>query len=84
MQDAIQELTDALGALETAWENHDCYRETGKLDGDEIEAEAYEKGFRGALRALLLDLDVWKRQETVGLVSGTMTLDEIEAWVKRK
>lgn len=84
MEDAIRDLTYALGSLEREWEDHDCHRESGVPDADKIESDAYEKGFYNALQQLLDDVETWKRQTAVGLVTGTLTLDGIEDWLRRK
>ena len=79
MRDAIQEMEDAVETMRRAWDAHDC-----KADEEEAHAAGYDEGRADLIRELLDDVFTWQRQEAVGLVTGTMTLDEIKNWLRRK
>lgn len=76
----IQALQQELGDLERAWEDHDCME-------DHIckaHANGYYEGRSELLRALLDDVETWKRQAAIELRIDALTLDDIEDWLRRK
>lgn len=77
MRDAIQELADIVGRLETSWNDHDC-----KAD-EEAHANGYDEGRADLKKRLLDQIETWKRQAAIGLVPGTWSLEEMKDWVNR-
>lgn len=78
MRDAIQELEDAVEGMRRAWDDHDC-----KADEEEAHAAGYDEGRADLKRKLLDDIETWKRQAAIGLVTEHMLLADMETWVKR-
>lgn len=78
MRDAIQELEDAVEGIQRAWDDHDC-----KADEEEAHAAGYDEGRADLKCKLLDDIETWKRQAAIGLVTEHMLLADMENWVKR-
>lgn len=83
VEDALQEIRLALEHLESAWTDHDCHDELNAAHTDEL-AASWDDGRAELKRALLDDIETWKRQNAVGMETPNWSLEYLEGWLSRK
>lgn len=81
--DALEEMEKAVESIRQAWDDHDCVDEVNGIREDELSAE-WDDGRADLKKALLDDIETWKRQAAIGLVPDAVTLEELEKWVMKK